>query len=412
MMMSTLWTLLWTLLLSSLLCSHGNPNYDPRRIQISNPEVLTRPLHGIVILHAEGWDSTRPRGSNWLRDTIWPAPRFIHISINDHQIMPCLEQNKTAPHVLPTVLVYNVENSGTDALYRIPRALIALYNIKMVFNPSDEWKAWGKKYFYGEGTELYPLVSTVLREYSVLPYRDQAHPHQNVIQMPLNYVDCFLHEPRPTNSSSISTNSSIYRNAIDDSISYLSGIDVMRNAMQVKAADRHYLWAFVGSLQGANKGYQERHTVVTLYEHKYTPSFISNHFQTSSMYEIYLNAKFVIVMKGQYNIECFRYTEASFAGAIPVVVADGGEIAREYYFEGDRPPFLYDTDYEHVFQVMSAMSNETIDEMRHNITVWYEQRIHKIHNLTVHYAQEQHQHVFGHHQYLHNKKHHTASGGR
>eukprot|EP01033_Poteriospumella_lacustris_P011937 gene11937-8520_t len=327
--------------------------------------------------------------------------------------MEYLEKNQTAPNVLPSVLVYNVENSGPDAGYTLPRRLIALYGIKVIFNPSDEWKGWGKKYFYGEGTEVYPLVDVALREYSVIPYRDSAHSHRNVIQMPLMYVDGYLHEPRNNSyplslvpSLIINANATQYRNDYHENGSYYSGFEIMRRAMSVKAQSRYYLWAFVGSLQGSNKGYDERRQVVFTYRDVYVPNFISTVFPPSSLFEVYLNARFVMVFQGQYNLECFRSTEGSFAGGIPVIVADTYEMGREYYFEDNRPPFIYETSYERAFERMVAMSNETIDEMRVNITRWYERRWQEMHNLTLGAARRQHQHHFGHTRYLHKLHHH------
>lgn len=409
--------ILWWLWFSWLVLTQCDPNYDRRKVKEGRDFPLSKVLPGIVVLHATGWASKRPRGNNWLRDTVFPTDYYTHISINDYQIMDYLEQNKTAPNVLPSVLVYNVENSGPDAGYGLPRRLIALYGIKVIFNPSDEWKAWGKKYFYGEGTEVYPLVDVALREYSVIPYRDEAHPHRNVIQMPLMYPDGFLHEPRNNSyplslipTQNISVNATQYRHDFHENGSFYSGYEIMRRALQVTASQRHYLWAFVGSLQGYNKGYEERRHLVFTYRNVYGPNFISTVFPTSSIFDVYLNARFVFVMKGQFNIECFRSTEASMAGAIPVVVADAYEMGREYYFEGDRPPFLYESSYESAFERMVTMSNETIDEMRLNITRWYERRWHEMHNVTVASARRQHQRHFGHTRYLH-KLRHPPSGG-
>lgn len=404
---------LWCLWCAVIQCE---PNYNPKKVKDGRDFPLDKVLPGIVVLHATGWASTKPRGNNWLRDTIFPTNYYTHISINDYQIMDYLEKNQTAPNVFPSVLVYNVENSGPDAGYALPRRLIALYGIKVVFNPSDEWKGWGKKYFYGEGTEVYPLVDVVLREYSVIPYRDDNHPHRNVFQMPMMYADGYLHEPRNNSyplswvpSINITVSATQYRENYHENGSYYSGLEIMRRAMTVKAESRHYLWAFVGSLQGYNKGYEERRQVVFTYRDIYVPNFISTVFPPSSLFEVYLNSRFVMVMKGQYNLECSRSTEGSFAGAIPVVVADSYEMGREYYFEEDRPPYLYETSYERAFERMVTMSNETIDEMRLNITRWQERRWHEMHNMTLACARRQHQRHFGHTRYLHKLHHHGAA---
>ena len=395
--------------------------YNADSVIVGKREALTAPLPGIVVLHAMGWKSIFARGCEWINQTLFPAPFFTHVSINDYFFMDYLEKNETVPHLLPTVLIYNVENSGDDALYKLPRLIISKYNIPVIFNPSDEWKGWWKKYVYGEGTEVYPLVEIALREYSVLPYRNTDHPHSNVIQVPLNYPEGFFtkthhHHARVhirndssftpyTHHHSLNNNDTKRlkyngNTIINDDTVYIDSLAIMRHSMSILSVNRPYFWAFIGTFEGNNPGYVERRNAVFKYNTMYAPSFISSDVNKSDIINIYRQARFVLVTKGQYNLECYRYTEAAWSGAIPIVVANEYEYTMEYYFENNPPPFLYSTSYDNAFDIASKMSNETIDEMRKNITIWYIKRFTTIHEKVKLIAIRQHEQTYGHREYL------------
>lgn len=299
-------------------------------------------IKGHVVLHAAG-------GALHCLLTYFPEPEFAHFSIRDFNILELLKTNQTVPGFRPKILLYNIENQGKtyQAIYEIPRQLIALYNIPVLYHTSDEFLGGPKKWQYGEGTELYSLVPLVIREYGVYPYRNYKKPMMNVIQAPLCLPE-----------------------------GELNGTDVLsyaRNSSFHLAKDRFYNWSFIGST--AN-GYRDRKAITEQYRQIWHPNLVTCEVPHERVLSYYRDSRFVLVAKGHINLECFRYVSAIIAGAIPIVYNSNlADIYREYEFEGDTPPMVYASSPDEMFQQAMQMSLDEIDRRRSELFDWFMRRV-------------------------------------
>jgi hypothetical protein len=72
-------------------------------------------------------------------------------------------------------------------------------------------------------------------------------------------------------------------------------------------------WSFIGAMQG----HPERKSAIEIFE-KWIPFETSYGKNSVEMRNIYNNSKFVLVGRGQANLDCFRIYEAIVSGSIPV----------------------------------------------------------------------------------------------
>ncbi len=93
------------------------------------------------------------------------------------------------------------------------------------------------------------------------------------------------------------------------------------------------------------------------------------------MRKIYNNSKFVVVGRGQVNLDCYRIYEAIICGAIPIVCGPVDEMHKAFEYEGDVPPLLFAEDFEKALVVSRAMSNAEIDNRRQLLKDWWVNRM-------------------------------------
>ena len=303
-------------------------------------------------------------GSNgWERDYIFelfPFPHFVHIGINEWRH---LQENRSLglqihgsihKRIVPRVVVYNIENAGSDGKYT------ALYNvlsnnsrIVVLVHTADEFGGSPRKWKYGEGTDAYPLIPLVLRQYSVSPYRSYGKFQANVLQIPLGYM----------------------KNMFKYGDERLTSLEAANRSLTIGACKRNLSWAFVGTI----KGHNGRPHMLEVFK-EWLPNEVRASLNPVDMREVYQRSKFVLVGRGQSSLDCYRIYEALLCGALPVVVASDYEISRTFEFEGCTPPLVFANDYFAALTLCKNMSNEVIDQWRRELIAWYSTRIHVIMN--------------------------------
>jgi len=287
----------------------------------------------------------------------FPFTHFDHIFVKDTQI--------TESGLNPKVLVYNVENSGSDGSYASIRKLIATYKIPILVHTSDEFMGSPKKWKYGEGVEVYPLVPFVLRQYSVHVYQEYSHPHSNVMQIPLGYMTGMLREKLENGTAAepiLSTDAIVWSNSRS-------------------SAERNLSWSFLGTV----RNHHDRAKMIDIFR-SWVPHVADVGFSPQEMKNMYNNSKFVLIGRGQASLDCFRIYEAIICGAIPVIVGPQWELESSFGFEGDIPPFLFANEYTDALSTCRSMTDEQIDATRQAITSWYINRIELIKRRIKHYS--------------------------
>jgi hypothetical protein len=82
---------------------------------------------------------------------IFPVERYHRMHVHEFK-------SRNDSSLQPRVLMYNVENSENDGSYSAIKALVKQHKIPVLVHTSDEFQGWPRKWKYGEGTEVYPLV--------------------------------------------------------------------------------------------------------------------------------------------------------------------------------------------------------------------------------------------------------------
>lgn len=146
---------------------------------------------------------------------------------------------------------------------------------------------------------------------------------------------------------------------------------------RVLPADRKYVWSFVGRLKADRKELCETFS-------KYFPGgFVSTSGKTNphEMGGIYQQSVFVPNGRGHCSLDCFRLYEASIMGAIPVVVGKEEEIETTFFYNGDKPPFIYSSSWEEaVAMCQSYLQNPaSLVEKQACILAWWERQVTNIH---------------------------------
>jgi len=162
----------------------------PKYLSVSHPMVLW-------LSSTECWEK------DFMRE-IFAEDKFLHVSKQEFIDNYFTNTTNSDGKIFwPRVIVYNIENSGPDAKYEVVREYITKYHPAIIVHMSDEFQGWSKKWKYGEGVEVFNLVSVdspirnhttnmiiftscfihchlqvpiVLRQYSVKPYMNYDTP--------------------------------------------------------------------------------------------------------------------------------------------------------------------------------------------------------------------------------------------
>jgi len=95
------------------------------------------------------------------------------------------------------------------------------------------------------------------------------------------------------------------------------------------------------------------------------------------MFDLYQNSIFVIIGRGNLNLDCFRIYEAISAGSIPVLVGNKNEIEMTFHYHNNLPPFIYETSWEKAFIVCNDLLQdfEKLQKKQDEIITWWKKQI-------------------------------------
>lgn len=317
------------------------------RVDVDNDLVTTIDSTKIYCLWMcnSGWDS------DFIQE-IFSQPTFQHMSFKNKFMK---FHNNTEPNFRPRVIIYNIENGRTDEGHEDLKSMIDRFKPAVLVHISDEFLGdTGRKWRYRLGATLYGMAPLVLRSYSIHPYRNIEYPNSNVMQLPLGYISGMLNI---------------------NSTHKMTAIEFATFSLTRKTEHRNLSWSFVGNF----KGHKDRNHAIEVFNawdpHVELHDIGVNH---TEMRNIYIDSKFVVVGRGQVNLDCFRIYESLICGAIPVVVGSASELQLTFEFEGDVPPFLYAESYESALIIARNMSNVDVDNHRQSLVQWFVDRINLI----------------------------------
>jgi len=202
------------------------------------------------------------------------------------------------------VFVFSVNSFTYDEAYKV----ISKLKPNVIIICSDEWGGQNKKYM-----KFADMTKILLHQYNNKDY----NYNDNTIQIPLGYSDIVLN----TNIKPVS--------------------------------ERHYIWSFIGKIK------QDRKSMVDIFKYANLGEFfIGNNMNKQEMYEIYCNSIFIPNGRGNVSLDCFRLYEASVAGAIPIIVGNKNEIDITFKFNGNKPPWVYATDWNDAINICRELLND------------------------------------------------------
>jgi hypothetical protein len=200
------------------------------------------------------------------------------------------------------------------------RELVDKHDPHIVFHLSDEH---GSR---PEWLELFSRAKYVFRQYNHAHYNYPA----NSYQMPLGYA-------------------SGYRNY---------------KSLMKPIVERMYSAAFIGELKS------DRFDMFTEFERNMDKSTLffretTNNweltklkFSPSATNEVYSDAIFVPIGRGNESLDCFRLYEAIVSGAVPVIVGRENEINITFRYHGYMPSFIYSPDWDEASKVCRELMKQ------------------------------------------------------
>jgi hypothetical protein len=155
----------------------------------------------------------------------------------------------------------------------------------------------------------------------------------------------------------------------------LSSLEAIAYSNQKKSIDRNISWSFIGEV----RGHPDRKDALDIF-HGWTPNIVDAGLSPTQMRAVYNSSLFVMVGRGQVNLDCFRIYEAMISGAIPIVMGSESELSWVFQYEGHRPPLLYADSFQNALDKCKSMNHSQIDQQRNELTHWYTHRLHHIMN--------------------------------
>lgn len=262
------------------------------------------------------------------------------------------------PEIKPRVLIYNIENAGADGAYSDIRSYVSKYRITILVHTADEFQGSSRKWKYGEGVEVYNLVMgnsfSLFLCYHVFtwlvcsagPLSVTSVWHKSIQKLRYPKVQCssnttWLHVRfclKLKCYTELSVLSSLCRkNMLHDGNHTIDSLTAAKNSLLRKASDRNNSWSFVGSpldflfihlpalirltgsilCAGTVQGHKDRAFALAVFS-AWKPFVHDAGLTPIQMRNIYLDSKFVLIGRGQSNLDCYRIYEAIIAGAVPV----------------------------------------------------------------------------------------------
>ena len=138
---------------------------------------------------------------------------------------------------------------------------------------------------------------------------------------------------------------------------------------------REYIWTFVG-----NQGKHDRPDMLLTFKEHTKPYYLPSSnmdVSSSNITEIYSNALFVPIGKGDMVHDCFRIYEAASCGAIPVIVANTSEIQSEFGCHYPPPPIIFANSWlEASAKVLGLLNNESkLKKRQAHVLKWWRRKV-------------------------------------
>lgn len=154
-------------------------------------------------------------------------------------------------------------------------------------------------------------------------------------------------------------------NSFQIPLGYATGYKNYKSSMK-PIVERMYSAAFIGELKS------DRFDMLTEFERNMDKSTLffrettnkweltKLKFSPSATNEVYSDAIFVPIGRGNESLDCFRLYEAIVSGAIPVIVGRENEINVTFRYHGYMPSFIYSPDWDEASKVCrELMKNKT-----------------------------------------------------
>ena len=173
-----------------------------------------------------------------------------------------------------------------------------------------------------------------------------------------------------------------------------TSFEIARQQLAHADVPRPYHWAFVGHVHPKNKYFRSRQEAVDVFSlwKPHAPLQIprngsslgsaSGGVKTSDIPGIYTKANFVLSGRGHANMDCFRNTEASIVGTIPIIAIGKEEFERDFQIYPrpriDRsasvwttPPWIRAETWPEALKVAKQMDDAAIVQKRKACLTWW-----------------------------------------
>lgn len=189
---------------------------------------------------------------------------------------------------------------------------------------------------------LSKYAKVVFRQYNHSSYPYSSNNHQ----MPLGYVKGFLTEKNRNSKRKLI-------NERDTNACFIG---------DVKSDRMHMYNVFTKNM---------KNTKILFVTNKWDIDKL--HYTPEQCFELYSNSIFVVIGRGNVNLDCFRIYEAMAAGSIPVIVGSMDEINRTFYYNNNKPPAIYAETWEDALINCNILLNdiETLQKIQDSILTWW-----------------------------------------
>ena len=177
--------------------------------------------------------------------------------------------------------------------------------------------------------ELSKYVKYYVKQYNHRNYRRDLYP--NVLQLPCAYAPASF------------TGHAMYKASLDNP-SFRNSLDPINDGFIKKTNGRSMDWAFIGTIKADRYEMTERFRAAFPNGKSITGN---NNWDATKqivkpcdMLDIYRDAVFCPIGRGNVTLDCSRIYEAILCGAIPVIVAEDNEIDSAFWFDGHVPIFV------------------------------------------------------------------------
>ena len=233
----------------------------------------------------------------------------------------------------------NINNCIVIIHHSLPFQKTFLYLKKLrpviIFQLSDEY---GK---YVKWLSLASLTQIYFRQYNHKNYL--IHKYTNVTQIPLGYM----------------------KNMLEQQYS----LDLCLK----KSSERKYDWSFIGGLK------RDRIEMINKFTNCLTNNYCitDGSIKPEQMKGIYEESIFIPNGRGNVTLDCFRLYEACLLGAIPVIVGNNNEIETVFYYNGNKPPFLYFDNWDNAIIECKKLlgKKEELNKVQTNLLIWWKNQI-------------------------------------